>query len=115
MTCHSWSVDCVKAEKYGRKRAQRYRCQLCGKRYSELQDKPLGDVRLPDETVRMILHCHVERNSIRGTARLRGVEKRTVLRIFKLAGENCESPRITPAMESGVTDHVWSIEELISA
>ena len=111
MTCHSWSVDCVKAEKYGRKRAQRYR----GKRYSELQDKPLGDVRLPDETVRMILHCLAEGNSIRGTARLRGVEKWTVLRIFKLAGENCESPRITPAVQSGVTDHMWSIEELISA
>lgn len=63
----------------------------------------------------MILPCLVEGNSIRGTARLRGVEKRTVLGILKLAGENCESPRITPVMESGVTDHVWSIKELISA
>ena len=48
-------------------------------------------MRLPDETVRLILHLLVEGNSIRGTARLAGVEKRTVLRILKLAGENCES------------------------
>jgi hypothetical protein len=38
----------------------------------------------------MILHCLVEGNSVRGTARLCDVEKRTVLNILKLAGENCE-------------------------
>ena len=90
MTCHSCSVDCVKAGKYGRKRVQRYLCKQCGKRYSEPQDKPLGDVRLPDEKVLLILHCLVEGNSVRGTARLCDVEKRTVLNILKAAGENCE-------------------------
>lgn len=45
---------------------------------------------LPREKVQMILHCLVEGNSIRGTARLCDVEKRTVLNILKLAGENCE-------------------------
>ena len=44
MTCHSCSVDCVKAGKYGRKRVQRYLCKLCGKRYSEPRDKPFGAV-----------------------------------------------------------------------
>jgi transposase-like protein len=38
----------------------------------------------------MILHCLVEGNSVRGTARLCDVEKRTVLNILKLAGERCE-------------------------
>ena len=90
MTCHSCSIDCVKAGKYGRKRVQRYLCKQCGKRYSEPQDKPLGDVRLPDEKVLLILHCLVEGNSVRGTARLCDVEKRTVLTILKAAGENCE-------------------------
>jgi transposase-like protein len=86
----------VRAGKYGQKRVQRYLCKQCGKRYSDPQDKPLGDVRLKDSKVRMILHCLVEGNSVRGTARLCGVEKRTVLRILKLAGENCEElcPRI---------------------
>ena len=47
-------------------------------------------MRLPQETVCRILHCLVEGNSIRGTARLCDVEKRTVLNLLKLAGENCE-------------------------
>ncbi len=38
----------------------------------------------------MILHCLVEGNSVRSTARLCDVEKRTVLTMLKLAGENCE-------------------------
>jgi IS1 family transposase len=38
----------------------------------------------------MILHCLVEGNSVRSTARLCDVEKRTVLNMLKLAGENCE-------------------------
>ncbi len=37
-----------------------------------------------------IRHCLVEANSIRGTARLCDVEKRTVLNMLKLAGESCE-------------------------
>jgi len=38
----------------------------------------------------MILHCLVEGNSVRSTARLCDVEKRTVLNLLKLAGERCE-------------------------
>jgi transposase-like protein len=38
----------------------------------------------------MILHFLVEGNSVRSTARLCDVEKRTVLNMLKLAGENCE-------------------------
>lgn len=37
-----------------------------------------------------ILNCLVEGNSVRGTARLCDVEKRTVLNILTLAGEVCE-------------------------
>lgn len=47
-------------------------------------------MRLSQETVCRILHCLVEGNSVRGTARPCDVEKRTVLTILKLAGENCE-------------------------
>jgi transposase-like protein len=81
----------VKTGFYGRNRVQRYKCQQCGKRFSEPQQKPFGaDVRLPREKVQMILHCLVEGNSVRGTAPLCDVEKRTVLNLLKLAGENCE-------------------------
>lgn len=91
MTCHNCRLEMVKAGFYGRNRVQRWKCQQCGKRFSELQQKPFGaDVRLPQEKVCMILNCLVEGNSVRGTARLCGVEKRTVLKILKLAGEACD-------------------------
>jgi transposase-like protein/IS1 family transposase len=90
VTCHSCKIEAVKAGR-GRNSVQRYKCQQCGKRFSEPQQKPFGeDVRLPQEKVCRILHCLVEGNSVRGTARLCDVEKRTVLNILKLAGENCE-------------------------
>ncbi len=81
----------IKAGFYGENRVQRFKCQQCGKRFSEPQEKPFGaDVRLPREKVVMILHCLVEGNSVRSTARLCDVEKRTVLNLLTLAGENCE-------------------------
>ena len=90
MTCHSCRIETVKAGK-GRNSTQRYRCQQCGKRYSEPREKPFGaDVRLPKEKVHMILHCLLEGNSVRSTARLCDVEPKTVLTMLKLAGENCE-------------------------
>jgi IS1 family transposase/transposase-like protein len=91
VTCHSCRIEAVRAGTYGKKRIQRWKCQQCGARFSEPQEKPFGaDVRIPSETVCRILHCLVEGNSVRGTARLCDVEKRTVLNILKLAGENCE-------------------------
>src|ERR1700674_5556317 len=89
MTCHSCKVEMVKAG-HGRNAIQRFKCQQCGKRFSEPRQTPFGaDVRLPAEKVQMILHCLVEGNSVRSTARLCDVEKRTVLNMLTSAGENC--------------------------
>ena len=90
MTCHNCEIEMVKAGKFGKKAIQRFQCKQCGKRYSEPQDRPLGYARLPIEKVNMILHCLVEGNSVRGTARLCNVEKRTVLNLLKAAGDHCE-------------------------
>ena len=91
MTCHNCQIETVKAGVYGKSRIQRYKCQQCGKRFSEPPQKPFGaEVRLPLEKVRMILHCLVEGNSVRSTARLCDVEKRTVLNMLMLAGQGCE-------------------------
>jgi transposase-like protein len=80
----------VKAGFYGKNRIQRYKCQQCGKRFAEQQEKPFGEhVRLSPEKIALILTCLVEGNSVRGTARLCDVEKRTVLHMLKLAGERC--------------------------
>jgi IS1 family transposase len=81
----------VKAGYYGKSRVQRYKCQQCGKRLSEPPQKPFNaDIRLAPEKVAMILHCLVEGNSVRGTARLCDVEKRTVLNLLIRAGKQCE-------------------------
>ena len=81
----------VKAGFYGKQQVQRWKCQQCGKRFSEPPQRPFNaDVRLPRDKVAMILHCLVEGNSVRSTARLCDVEKRTVLTLLTLAGERCE-------------------------
>lgn len=91
MTCHNCRLEMVKAGFYGKAKIQRFKCMQCGKRFSPAQGTPFGaDVRLPASKVEMILHCLVEGNSVRGTARLCNVEKRTVLNMLTLAGEACE-------------------------
>lgn len=113
MTCHNCRFEMVKAGFYGTGRVQRWKCQQCGKRFAEPQQKPFGaEGRLPREKVEMVLHCLVEGNSIRSTARLCDVEKRTVLNLLKLAGENCErllAERIqnVPVKELQL-DEIWS-------
>jgi hypothetical protein len=102
----------VRAGFYGKVKIQRFKCRQCGERLSEAQPKPCGaDVRLPKEKVRMILHCLVEGSSVRGTARLCDVEKRTVLSILKIAGEACgraltERVRNVPVQDLEL-DEVW--------
>jgi transposase-like protein/IS1 family transposase len=113
MTCHNCHADMVKAGLH-RHGVQRWKCHQCGKRFQERRQKPFGeDVRLPKETVIQILHCLVEGNSVRGAARLCDVEKRTVLNILKLAGENCE--RLLTEKLHGVStggqiqcDEIWT-------
>jgi IS1 family transposase len=81
----------VKAGYYGKTRVQRYKCRQCGKRLSEPPQKPFNaDIRLAPEKVAMILNCLAEGNSLRGTARLCDVEKRTVLNLLVMAGKQCE-------------------------
>jgi len=74
--------------------------------------------------------------SINAPCRITGIAKNTVLKLFKELGcaaklENhghmvalyfmhynfCrihKTLRVTPAMEAGITDHVWSFEELLA-
>jgi len=90
VTCHNCRTDMVKAGK-GRNQLQRYKCQQCGKRYTEAHEKPFGeDVRLNQNVVVSILHCLLEGNSVRSTARLCSVEPKTVLAMLEHAGKNCE-------------------------
>ncbi len=74
MTCHSCKIDTVKAGRAS-DGAQRFKCQQCGKRFTEPRERLFGaDSTLPEEKALMILHCLLEGTSVRATARLCGVE-----------------------------------------
>jgi hypothetical protein len=51
-----------------------------------------------------------------------GVAKNTIVKLLAEIGEACEkyhdrahqTLRVTPAMEAGISDHVWKIEEMVT-
>ena len=62
----------------------------------------------------------VEGNSLRATARMTGVSRATVEKLLRDLGHVCAmyqrvhgSLRVTPAMAAGVTDRLWSIEDML--
>jgi transposase-like protein len=59
MVCHNCQLQ---AKKFGkdRKGVQRFRCNGCKKTFSELQDRPLGTMRLPMEKALQVLQLLVE-------------------------------------------------------
>jgi len=89
MVCHNCQL---KAKRFGkdRKGTQRYRCNGCKKTFSELQDRPLGTMRLPMEKALQVLQLLVEGCSVRSTERITGVEKKTILSLLERVGERCE-------------------------
>lgn len=114
MTCHNCRIDMVKAGFYGKtNRVQRWKCQQCGKRCAEPQAKLFdGETRLPKEKVLLILHLLVEGNSIRSTARIADVEKRTVMNLMLTAGGHCqhllESHIRNVKVRDAQLDEIWT-------
>lgn len=89
MNCPKCSTT---AKKFGKDRngLQRFRCPRCKKTFLEPHETPLGEMRLSlDKAVSVIEHL-VEGCSIRTTERITGVEKRTILSLLALIGEQCE-------------------------
>ena len=92
MTCHNCSSDDLKkAGFFGRERVQRYQCRKCGRKTSDIPDRPLDSLRVPLDKAALILNMLVEGMSVRGCERLTGIHRDTVLRILQTAGAKCES------------------------
>jgi IS1 family transposase len=76
--------------RYGKRRIQRYRCNQCGKTFSD-HEGPLGNLRTPLDTALRVVSCLAEGCSVWSTARICNVHKRTVIAILHMVAERCES------------------------
>jgi IS1 family transposase/transposase-like protein len=69
----------------------RFRCKLCGKTWVEVKPvKPLGDMRVSVDDAKLALRLLVEGNSVRGTSRITGLDKATLLKLTVLFGDACK-------------------------
>ena len=68
---------------------------------------------LPIEKRAQILHLLVEGNSMRAASRIADVSINTVTKLLVDAGTACLAFQDeAPAMEAGISDHIWSMEEI---
>jgi len=111
VTCHNCLTQCKKAGKrYDG--GQRYRCAQCGKTYSDRKDFGwIGHKQAADETQSLLaLKLLAEGNSVRGTQRITGLDKKTILGLLMVAGQKCEavllSLRNVPARDVQA-DEIW--------
>ena len=75
--------------RYGSDQARRMlRCRTCKTRFSERKGTPLFDSRLPPEKVEAVLEHVAEGCGVRQTGRLCRVNRGTVGRYSRLAGEH---------------------------
>ena len=89
---------------------QRYKCCLCGKRFSDEQPKPLGNMYTDTADAKLALRLLVEGNSVRGTARITQLDKRTVLKLIVWFGSACQ--RFLDQRMRGLTlDHLQFDEQ----
>ena len=83
MVCHNCQIR-------ARNGSQRWNCKPCKRTWTEPQDKPLGEMRLPVEKALLCLSLLVEGNSIRSIERITGVHQDTIIRLLVYVGGKCE-------------------------
>ena len=76
--------------RYGPNNTRVLRCSTCKKRFSERKGTPLFGARLPAGRVVAVLAHVAEGVGTRKTARLVGVNKDTVTRLVRAAGEQAQ-------------------------
>src|SRR4051812_37124810 len=87
-------IACAHAtfQKFGKDRLgnQRFKCSLCGKRWTEERSKPLGEMRVPTDKAKLVLQLLVEGSSIRSAERISGVHRDTILKLIVFFGGACQ-------------------------
>jgi len=92
---------------------QRYRCAQCGKTFSDRKDfGVIGHKQIDESAVLLALNLIVEGNSVRSTARITGLDKKTIMKLVVDAGERCEAMLATKVRNVPVSDvqadEVWT-------
>ena len=100
--------------RYGPDKARRMlRCRTCKARFSERKGTPLFDSRLPPEKVESVLEHVAEGCGVRQTGRLCKVNRDTVGRLSRLAGEHArdlhdELVALSPPTREVQFDEKWA-------
>ncbi len=76
---------------FGKGRHRLLYCRVCKARFSEFKGTPFFNSRLPHDKVLAVLEHLAEGCGVRQTARLVGVNKDTVTRLARLAGEHARA------------------------
>ncbi len=87
-----------------------YRCAVCDRLFSGRRFTGYAGLRLPPEKIMQIVNCLTEGVSIRATARLVGVEKRTVSRVMLHAAGICQ--RVMDEKLRNLRSRYWQVDEL---
>ena len=90
---------------------QRVRCLDCGKRFTESTSQ-LDGMRIGTDKAALIIQCLSEGMGVRGTARMTGAGKGTILNTLALVGERCkryaEDAIVGVPVQDVQADEIWS-------
>ncbi len=80
------------AKRHGRDRGgnQRFRCRNCNRTFLEEREKPLGDMRIPQDKAVIALKMLAEGSGLRSISRLTGLHRDTICRLLVHVGKQCE-------------------------
>jgi IS1 family transposase/transposase-like protein len=89
MICISCQHEQTKPHGKDRHGNPRKRCVLCGKTFTVVPPKLLGDFRVPVETAKMALRLLTDGMSIRAAERITGLHRDTICRLVVFYGNAC--------------------------
>lgn len=110
MQCYKCEQSCRKfgKDRYGH---QRWQCVQCYITFSDVPEKPLGEMRLPIPKATQCIKLLMEGCSIRSTERITGVHRDTICNLIVTAGEHAkevlESRIVDMKVDDVEIDEIW--------
>ena len=85
MICPQCKTSCINFGCFNC-RCQRYRCNSCGKTFSDIPYRPLGRLKTPLKKSTRIINLLVEGMGVRATARITKTHPNTIQAVLEVAG-----------------------------